>query len=170
MRDDTLKEAAKRTLYVLQRQYGWMVASSIALLISLVGVSLESYQDTLERAYYFLPKMTPARFDAIYHQDLSNTLKFGALLMFSALALFIILMWLQRHHTPVHKRLGWAVIIIIFGGLAFAQTMSNVYMNHAKGIEYYHPERKYNEGWGQKGYNKYIDKNPNHHKVGEHND
>lgn len=151
MRDDTLKEATKRTLYVLQRQYGWMVASSIALLISLVGVSLEAYQNTLERAYYFLPKMTPARFDAIYHQDLLNTLKFGALLMFSALALFIILMWLQRHHTPIHKRLGWAAIIIVFGGLAFAQTIGNVYINHAKGIEYYHPERNY-------------------HKVGDHND
>ena len=68
---ETLKETRLRTIESLKDLYGLLVSSAIAWLVVLIGVALETFQNTLERAYYFLPSMTPKHFDEIY-QTRSN--------------------------------------------------------------------------------------------------
>ena len=147
---EVLKETRLRTIESLKDLYGLLVSSAIAWLVALIGVALETFQNSLERAYFFLPSMTPKHFEKIYHNDLSNTFKYGVLIIISAIVLFIILMWLQRKHASVISRMGWSIIIIVMGGLVMAQTLTNVYMNHDKGINYYHPERMYQNQKGGK--------------------
>ena len=147
---EIFKETKLRTIESLKNLYGFLVASAIAWLLALIGVALEIFQNSLERAYYFLPSMTERHFDEIYHHDLSNTFKYGFILIVSALIIFIILMWLQRKHQSVIRRLGWSIIIIVMGGLVMTQTLANVYTNHDKGMNYYHPERMYEHHKGGK--------------------
>ena len=147
---EIFRATCKQTIKLLRASYGFLVASSIALLLSLLGGVFETVQNTLERGYYFESGITQNKFDSIYHNDLSNTFKYGLILLVGALILFVILLFFQREYKPVTRRLGWALIIIVMGGIMFTQTLANVYSNHSQGINYYHPERMYKNNKGGK--------------------